>query len=139
MVPMRRRPWIALALLAATGCAASRRQPIQQGPREGVYERGIASVYARSLAGRPTASGERYDPSIKTCAHRRLPLGSTIEVFVVKTGVTAVCRVNDRGPYVHDRVVDLSTAMADALGLEGQGLARVEIRVLDATSSDRGR
>jgi rare lipoprotein A len=133
---VRSRQAIALAMLFASGCAASRRQPAQIGAaKEGQVERGIASVYARSLAGRPTASGERYDPSIKTCAHRRLPLGTRVEVSVLRTGATAVCRVNDRGPYVHDRLIDLSTAMAEALGLEG-GLAKVEIRVLGATSSD---
>jgi rare lipoprotein A len=130
-----------LALVVASGCAASRREPVHQvgASREGEVERGIASVYARSLAGRPTASGERYDPSVLTCAHRRLPLGTRVEVSVVRTGATAVCRVNDRGPYAHDRVIDLSSAMAEALGMGGQGLAKVEIRVLDATSRERVR
>jgi rare lipoprotein A len=135
---VRSRQAIALAMLLASGCAGSRRQAAQPGAREGEVERGIASVYARSLAGRLTASGERYDPSIKTCAHRRLPLGTRVEVSVIRTGATAVCRVNDRGPYVHDRLIDLSSAMAEALGLEG-GLAKVEVRVLGATSSDRSR
>jgi rare lipoprotein A len=92
---------------------------------------GVASYYAESLSGRPTASGEPYRPGAFTCAHRRLSFGTRIRVTVLDTGRSAVCRVNDRGPFVRGRIVDVSGAMAEELGLTRRGIARVEIEVVD--------
>jgi rare lipoprotein A len=91
-----------------------------------VIAEGLASRYADSLAGRKTASGAPYDPEARTCAHRRLRLGTVLHVRRKKTGQTVTCRVNDRGPFHDDRILDLSRAAAEALGFTG--VAQVEVR-----------
>src|SRR5207253_8986461 len=87
------------------------------------------SYYTDRLAGHLTANGERYDPHALTAAHRSLPLGSLIEV-VRDDGARARVRINDRGPYVAGRVLDLSRRAAETLGLVGAWVARVAIYVL---------
>lgn len=86
-------------------------------------EAGIASSYPVSYKGRRTASGEKFDPSAMTCAHRRYPFGTILTVSTTSHSVT--CRVTDRGPFVHGRIVDLSPAASKALGVSG--LARVTV------------
>ncbi len=93
---------------------------------------GYASRYADSLAGRPTATGEPYDPQALTCAHRRLRFGTVVEVVRPKSGRRVRCRVNDRGPFHERRVIDLSRAAANALGFEG--VAKVELFVAEEGS-----
>jgi rare lipoprotein A (peptidoglycan hydrolase) len=95
-------------------------------------EIGIASWYGNELAGRPTASGEKYDPQGMTAAHRTLPLSTWLEVKNLGNGRTVVVRVNDRGPFAatHERIIDVSLAAARVLGLVGVGTARVEVRVV---------
>jgi peptidoglycan lytic transglycosylase len=91
-------------------------------------ETGIATYYASSLAGRKTASGERYDPSLLTAAHRRLPFGTLVEVRRRDGKRSVIVRINDRGPYSGaDRVIDLSRRAAEALGIVRLGKAMVEI------------
>lgn len=95
------------------------------------YEVGIASWYGEKLRGRPTASGEPFDPRAMTAAHRTLPLGTWIEVRRVDTGRSVRVRINDRGPVgIASRIVDVSHAAADALDMTYVGLAKVEIRVI---------
>jgi rare lipoprotein A len=79
------------------------------------------------LAGRPTASGERYDPSLLTAAHRRLPFGTLVEVRRRDGRRSVIVRINDRGPWVTGRVIDLSRRAAEALGIVHAGKAMVEI------------
>jgi len=98
---------------------------------EGYVEQGIASWYGEELAGQPTASGEPFDPYAMTAAHRSLPLGTRVEVENLENGRSVIVRVNDRGPFVDDRVIDLALAAAQALGFASQGTARVEVRSLD--------
>jgi len=86
-------------------------------------ESGIASVYAYS--GERTASGERAQPSGFTAAHRTLPFGTRVRVTNKTNGRTVVVRINDRGPFVRGRVIDLTPAAANALGFSG--LARVTL------------
>lgn len=93
---------------------------------------GLASWYSDDLAGRPTASGEPYDPLAYTAAHRTLRFGIRLWVTNPANGRSVTVRVNDRGPLVEDRVLDLSRAAAEALGLTEAGVAAVEIRVLRA-------
>lgn len=93
---------------------------------------GNASYYGAELAGNPTASGERFDPSGLTAAHRTLPLGTRVRVTHAKTGQSVVVRVNDRGPFHGDRVIDLSKAAADEIGLTRSGTAEVELERLPA-------
>jgi rare lipoprotein A len=97
----------------------------------GAAQEGVASFYADSLAGRRTASGARYDPNTATCAHRTLPFGTLLRVEEVDTGRTAVCVVNDRGPYVSGRVVDVSKKVAREIGFQEKGVTRVRIHVMD--------
>ncbi|WP_412060817.1 septal ring lytic transglycosylase RlpA family protein [Rubrivirga sp. IMCC45206] len=91
---------------------------------------GLASYYGRELAGNPTASGEPFDPSGLTAAHRTLPLGTRIRVTHERTGESVVVRVNDRGPFHGDRVLDLSRAAADAIGLTKRGTGTVSMERL---------
>lgn len=106
-------------------------------PSEGqVYvEEGVASWYGGhddGFAGRPTASGEIFDPEQYTCAHRTLPLGSFVEVENLDNHRRAVLRVNDRGPFIKGRILDLSKRGAQELGFLGQGTSRVRLRSVDA-------
>jgi len=90
---------------------------------------GLASVYSNRLSGRRTASGERYRPKLFTCAHRSLPFGTILLVEDTSTGATVRCRVNDRGPHVDGRIVDLSRTAARQLGIIDRGLAEVRISI----------
>lgn len=99
---------------------------------QGFVQRGIASWYGSKFHGRQTANGERYDMYAMTAAHRRLPLPSYVEVRNLENGHTAVVRINDRGPFHDNRIIDLSYAAASRLGMLGKGTALVEIRALDA-------
>ena len=98
-------------------------------------EEGTASWYGGDddgFAGRPTASGEIFDPEQYTCAHRTLPLGCFVEVENLENHKRAVLRVNDRGPFVKERILDLSKRGARDLGLLDRGTSRVRIRSVDA-------
>ena len=81
------------------------------------FQVGVASWYGTKFQGRTTAGGERFDMNQMTCAHRSLPLGTWLRVTNLKNHRTAYVRVNDRGPVLEDRIVDLSFAAAQALGL----------------------
>jgi len=85
---------------------------------------GIASYYGKRFAGKPTASGELFDPAGLTAAHRSLPLGSKDLVSSKRTGKSVIVRINDRGPFHGGRVIDLSKAAASRIGLVRQGLGR---------------
>jgi len=87
---------------------------------------GVASWYGTRFQGRATAGGERFDMYGMTCAHRTLPLGTWLRVTNLKNHRTAFVRVNDRGPVLEGRIVDLSFAAAQALGLSGIGKVRLE-------------
>ena len=91
---------------------------------------GRASYYGRRFAGRPTASGEIFDPTELTAAHRTLPFGSMVRVTYPVTGESVTVRVNDRGPFHGKRVIDLSRAAAEELGLVKAGVATVELELL---------
>ncbi|HJV48291.1 MAG TPA: septal ring lytic transglycosylase RlpA family protein [Geothrix sp.] len=98
-------------------------------------EEGMASWYGGNddgFSGRPTASGELFDPEQYTCAHRTLPLGSFVEVENLENHKRTVLRVNDRGPFVKGRILDLSKRGAQDLGLIGQGTSRIRLRSVDA-------
>ena len=90
------------------------------------YQIGIASWYGTKFQGRTTAGGERFDMNLMTCAHRSLPMGTWLRVTNLKNHKTAYVRVNDRGPVPDDRIVDLSYAAAQAVGLAGLGQVKLE-------------
>ena len=91
---------------------------------------GAASWYGPGFHGRATASGERYDQNAATCAHRRLKFGTLVRVTVAGTGRSATCRINDRGPFVGGRIIDVSRGVAARLGMIGPGTARVTVEVI---------
>ena len=91
---------------------------------------GDASYYGNELAGNRTASGEIFDPSRLTAAHRTLPLGSEVRVTNAGNGRSVVVTINDRGPFHGNRVIDLSTAAANAIGLIRSGTGRVSLALL---------
>ncbi|WP_302851579.1 septal ring lytic transglycosylase RlpA family protein [Sphingopyxis sp. USTB-05] len=91
---------------------------------------GMASYYGNELAGNRTASGERFDPAQLTAAHRSLPFGSLVRVTNTSNGDSVVVRINDRGPFAHGRVIDVSTAAAREIGMHRSGTARVKLALL---------
>jgi rare lipoprotein A (peptidoglycan hydrolase) len=91
---------------------------------------GLASWYGADFQGKPTASGQIFDEEKLTAAHRTLPLRSRVRVTNLENGRSVEVRINDRGPYVAGRVLDLSTRAAKALGMHKEGLALVRIEVL---------
>lgn len=102
-------------------------------------EVGLASYYGEELAGRPTANGELFRPAGISAAHRTLPLPSYVEVTSLDTGRTILVRINDRGPFAGDRIIDLSIGAARQLGMVEQGTAPVRVRRVQPTESDRAR
>ncbi|MFB0613833.1 septal ring lytic transglycosylase RlpA family protein [Aurantiacibacter poecillastricola] len=99
-------------------------------PQESAMGAGDASYYGDELAGNRTASGEVFDPQQLTAAHRTLPLGSEVRVTNPRNGESVVVRVNDRGPYHGNRVIDLSYAAAREIGLISSGTGRVNLALL---------
>lgn len=150
---MSRQPYwwmVLLCGLAAVGCSvnpenAAKRSNVKttsymvRGHRyqtmhsgDGFVQRGIASWYGRKFHGKRTSSGERFDMYAMTAAHKRLPLASRVEVTNLVNGRRVVVRINDRGPFVRDRIIDLSYAAAKRLGMLSKGTASVEVRTLSA-------
>ena len=91
---------------------------------------GVASYYGARFAGRPTASGELFDPSELTAAHRSLPFGSKVLVTSERTGESVIVTINDRGPFHRGRIIDLSRAAASQIGLVRQGLGSVRLALI---------
>jgi hypothetical protein len=92
---------------------------------------GMASWYGSKFAGRPTASGEVFNPQDFTGAHRELAFSTYVKVTFLKTGKSVLVRINDRGPHRDDRVIDLSQAAAEAIGLKACGIGDVLLEVLE--------
>jgi rare lipoprotein A len=123
---------IRLAAFLASGVIACVASAASSPPAQ----RGLASVYSDHLNGKRTASGERYDSSGFTAAHRTLPLGAEIRVTNLTNGRSVRVRVNDRGPHVEGRIVDLSSRAAAALGMR-TGVARVRLEILSQPAEAR--
>lgn len=120
---------LGLAMLAPA-CAPRRGAttvPPPSSARDRPIEQGIASWYGKRFHGRRTASGERYDMHALTAAHPSLPFGTRVEVRNLENGHNVVVRINDRGPAVSGRVIDVSYAAAQRLGIVQTGLARVAL------------
>jgi len=90
-------------------------------------QRGLASWYGRKFQGQPTASGERYDMFAMTAAHKTLPIPSYAKVTNLANGKSVVVRINDRGPFYSNRIIDLSYAAAARIGIAAKGSGRVEV------------
>jgi len=105
---------------------------------EGYHERGVASWYGSKFHGRRTSSGEPYDMHLATAAHKSLPLPTYAEVTNLDNGRRVIVKINDRGPFKDDRIIDLSYGAALRLGMIGTGTARVDVRAIDPTTWDDG-
>jgi rare lipoprotein A len=107
--------------------------PAAETPRkkDSYSQKGVASYYASKFHGRRTASGERYDMNGLTAAHRSLAFGTRLKVTNLSNKRSVVVRVNDRGPHIKKRIIDVSYAAARKLGLLGSGTARVLIEVVE--------
>ena len=133
------RTSVVVCVLLLTGCGAtsprftsSDRTPSRDGSVHQLS--GIASYYAHEFDGRPTANGEVYDMHQLTAAHRTLPFNSLVRVTNQTTGASVVVRINDRGPFKNDRVIDLSLAAAQKIGIIAQGTGPVRLELLEVGS-----
>jgi rare lipoprotein A len=120
---------LAAALLVV--CAACRKKP-QAGrtPGIGATQTGIASWYGNPYHGRHAANGEVYDMEKLTAAHRTLPFGTWVQVRSLTNGKSVEVRINDRGPFVDERVIDLSRAAARRIDMLGPGTAKVRLKII---------
>jgi rare lipoprotein A len=126
----------AVACLIAMAPKSEAKLPVSPGPLPMVQQEipkgeiGLASWYGIERQGKPTASGEAFDKDKLTAAHRKLPFGTTVRVTNLKNLESTLLRINDRGPGIQGRVIDVSWAAASKLGFLEAGLARVEIDVV---------
>ena len=100
---------------------------------KGYHEKGTASWYGSKFHGRRTSSGEPYDMHLATAAHKSLPLPTYAEVTNLDNGKKVIVKINDRGPFKDDRLIDMSYGAALRLGMTGTGTARVDVRVIDVS------
>jgi rare lipoprotein A len=127
------------ALFLVAGCGSGsprftskeRPDPASREPSSPSQLVGVASYYAHEFNGRKTASGEVYDMNDLTAAHRTLPFGTKVKVTNLDTGRSVVVRINDRGPFKDDRLIDLSLGAATQLGLIAMGTGRVILQILE--------
>lgn len=131
---MKRRVTV-LAVLAVVVYGCRTTAPPQPTAPEALH--GVASWYGEEFAGRTTANGEIFDPALLTAAHRTLPFGTVLDITNAKTQQTVRVRVNDRGPFIGGRVIDLSYAAAQRIGLIEPGIGEVEIKLVRMGSGER--
>jgi rare lipoprotein A len=130
----RRVAVLSLLVVLAYGCRTTAPTPAPKAPQS---LSGVASWYGEEFAGRTTANGEIFDPSQLTAAHRTLPFGTVLDITNPKTSQTVRVRVNDRGPFIGGRVIDLSYAAAQKIGLIEPGIGDVQIAVVRMGSGER--
>ena len=124
--------WLLAALAASISCARLNYFP------EGGSQTGLASWYGPDFHGKRTSNKEIYDMYDMTAAHRTLPFGTQVVVTNLENGLAATVRINDRGPFVGDRIIDLSYAAARVLGMIGPGTARVRLDIIRGASPPPG-
>jgi rare lipoprotein A len=125
--PFMKRLLGACALLSLlAGCAST-----DAVDPHGYDQTGVASYYGAKHQGKRTASGERFDKNSLTAAHRQLPFGTRVKVTNLKNDKSCVVRINDRGPHIRGRLIDLSHEAAEQLGMIKSGTARVRVQALD--------
>jgi rare lipoprotein A len=121
---------VAATALVAVSLAACAAFSSGEGPR--YSQVGLASWYGREFQQARTASGERYDRRAMTAAHRTLPFQTVVRVTDLETGRMVKVRINDRGPFVKGRIIDLSERAARALGIAQDGVAKVRVEAFDS-------
>jgi rare lipoprotein A len=139
---LKRITWASLAVALALVPILTTDEPAEarMGQPGAVYvQRGEASWYGPGFHGRRTASGERFNQNNLTAAHRKLPLGSRATVINLNNGKTVEVEINDRGPYVRGRIIDLSKAAAERLGMRDAGTTLVRLEVTKAQSVESAR
>ena len=94
------------------------------------YQSGVASFYSKSLNGSKTSNGERHVSTAMVAAHKSLPFGTKVKVTNLNNGKSVIVRINDRGPFVKGRVIDLSYAAFSQIESPGKGVTKVELQVL---------
>lgn len=117
---------MAATLSLASLCAA----PLPGDRAEAAQRSGVASFYGKRFDGRATANGERFDMWALTAAHRTLPFGTRVKVTNRKNGRSVVVRINDRGPFIGGRIIDLSRGAAARLGMIDDGIVSVTLDIL---------
>ncbi|MGA2329110.1 MAG: septal ring lytic transglycosylase RlpA family protein [Bryobacteraceae bacterium] len=122
-------PLVAAILLLSPGCGRKKRIPAAAPPPIATEEAGIASWYGHPYHGRASASGEIYDMEELTAAHRTLPFGTLVRVENLANGLSVDVRINDRGPFVEGRIIDLSRAAARRIQMLGPGTAKVRLHI----------
>jgi len=139
-----KRALMTVAMMALAACAIVPHRSSQSTPAstaavapQEMSAHGVAGWVGQEFAGRTTANGEIFDPMLMTAAHRTLPFGTLVDVHNPKSGQTVRVRVNDRGPYVGDRLIDLSYAAAQQIGLADGGGGEVDISVVKVGRGDR--
>lgn len=126
---MMRAAALVAAMAVSTGFAPDASQAKEK-PEAGATIHGPASWYGGKFHGRKTANGERYNMNDMTAAHKTLPFGAKVRVTNQHNGRSVIVRINDRGPFVGRRVIDLSRGAADAIGMIRTGVAPVRIELL---------
>ena len=123
--------WVSLALALAVAPVLTTDELAHAQRAQAVYvQQGVASWYGPGFHGKTTASGERFDQHELTAAHKKLPLGTKAIVTNLKNGKTVQVEINDRGPYVGGRILDLSQAAASQLGMKHAGTTPVRLVVM---------
>jgi len=132
-----RQALIVISCLALILSSCGEKRKVRSAIPSGVngIEVGIASWYGHPYHGRTSASGEVYDMEQLTAAHRTLPFGTLVRVVNLENEKTVDVRINDRGPFIDQRIIDLSHAAAQAIDLIGPGIARVRLEVLLAPAA----
>lgn len=122
---------VLMFILALPSCAPyhARHKPVKYS------DTGIASWYGPGFAGRKTANGERFNPNALTAAHRKLPFGTSVKVTNLSNDKSIVVRINDRGPFIRGRIIDLSKRAAQKIGLTKTGTAKVKVVALNVGQS----
>ncbi|MEH6389152.1 MAG: septal ring lytic transglycosylase RlpA family protein [Pseudomonas profundi] len=124
--------WLSLVavILVVAGCTTAPAPSGSQGDWVGYKQSGQASFYGDKFQNRKTANGERYKHGLSTAAHRKLPFGSKVKVTNTANGKSVIVRINDRGPFVRGRVIDLSKSAFASIGNPSAGLLKVRLEVL---------
>jgi len=121
---------VLLLLFTMVGCGSMHTGAVQATSSASIILHGKASWYGEAFHGRPTASGEPYDMHAPTAAHKTLPFGTRVRVTNLDNGKQTVVRINDRGPFVKGRIIDLSYGAAKKIQMLQAGVVRVKLEVL---------
>ncbi len=139
---MKNFPFVLACSAVLAGCVTSprftsSRADQRSGGGFSMVEVGVASYYAEEFNGRRTSNGEKYDMNRMTAAHPTLPFNSRVRVTNKETGQSVIVRINDRGPFKSDRIIDLSFAAAKAISLITHGTGEVKLEVMELGDSTK--